>query len=252
MERSVTVSARQPFFILDENISTGLPSPYQDSQITASGTLPTELKPKAHFLTRIYHRQLQSEILRVEWGNGEIKQSSYHAWVTDMKLKVYSWREAVAAEYQSLPDWFDLRIWLTIVLLHRPCPRCPKPDEGSISTCFDATVKLTDGYWDMARDGLFKYVWLSIHDGFMCGIIILWSLLHYTETLKRRHGVSKIIEVVHRISGLFVSLENGVCSTIHTPGTYDCSYFYSASLSSRVEVASMQLELSLTEHSYSC
>ncbi len=205
MERSITVTSHRPFTLKDEHINVGFPSEYEDCCIKPSGILPGE-RTKLQFLNYIRFRQIQSEILAVQFFDRVLPTSTYREWVTSVERQLVELRRrTMASEPDKAPDWFHHAVWQCYLMLHRPCPRNLSPDEESIVICFEAAKGVSKGSLELLQTGYLQYPFHNAHNGFEAATVVLYGLRHHTLKLRERYGSKKVVELIQQLSGIFVS-----------------------------------------------
>ena len=205
LERSTTVTSYRPFTMRDEHINVAFPSEYEDSSITPEGVLPGGRRSKVQFLNYVRFRQIQSEILSVQFFNKELQGQEYPQWVIGMEKRLVDWQQAALADVEKGPDWFSHALWQCYLMLHRPCPRNPTPTENSIAACFEAAFGLSSGSWELLKTGYLQYPFHNAHNGFEAATVILYGLRYHTMRIRDQYGSRRVIDLIHQLSGLFVS-----------------------------------------------
>lgn len=203
LERSTTVTAYRPFTLKDEHINVAFPSEYEDSSITSEGVTPGGRRSKVQFLNYVRFRQIQSEILSVQFFSRELSQD-YPQWVAGMEKRLVDWQQAALTNDEKGPDWFSHALWQCYLMLHRPSPRNPVPSEQSIATCFDAALGLSSGSWELLKTGYLQYPFHNAHNGFEAATVVLYGLRYHTMRIRDQFGSRKVIDLIHQLSSLFV------------------------------------------------
>jgi hypothetical protein len=213
MERSICSTNYQRVGILDHFIDVEFPSelgdPSCDGDSGRANDAPV-MKLKARFFNGVRFRQIQSEILTVNFlqrdqpFNGH--DQDYEAWVAEMGARISSWRNRLRTDDSESvgPDWFNIAVAHATLILHRPCPRNPMPRPESLIKCFEAARQVASATWEYAHSGFFKYSWHAVHQAFQAGVALLFSIRHCKEKLKEIHGIQRILETVQLFSSLFV------------------------------------------------
>lgn len=73
-------------------------------------------------------------------------------------------------------SYYDYLYYTTLLLMYRPSPRNPTPDDASIVSCGDSSVQVIRSYWDSYSVGKTKWIWLTLSQVYFAGITILWCL----------------------------------------------------------------------------
>jgi hypothetical protein len=189
----------------DEFSNTAFPCEFEDAVITTEGVVPGGRRSKVQFLNYVRFRQIQSEILGVQFFNRELLGQEYSDWVVGMERRLVNWQQAALADDEKGPDWFSHALWQCYLMLHRPCPRNPTPNENSIATCFDAALGLSSGSWELLKTGYLQYPFHNAHNGFEAATVILYGLRYHTMRIRDQFGGRKVIDLIHQLSSLFVS-----------------------------------------------
>jgi hypothetical protein len=156
-------------------------------------------------LNYVRFRQIQSEILSVQFFNKELQGQEYPQWVVGMEKRLVDWQQAALADVEKGPDWFSHALWQCYLMLHRPCPRNPAPTEHSIVTCFEAALGLSSGSWELLKTGYLQYPFHNAHNGFEAATVVLYGLRYHTMRIRDQYGSRRVIDLIHQLSGLFVS-----------------------------------------------
>lgn len=73
-------------------------------------------------------------------------------------------------------SYYDYLYYTTLLLMYRPSPRNPTPDQTSIVSCGDSSIQVIRSYWDSYSVGKLKWIWLTLSQVYFAGITILWCL----------------------------------------------------------------------------
>ena len=73
-------------------------------------------------------------------------------------------------------SYYDYLYYTTVLLMYRPSPRNPTPDEVSIVSCGDSSIQVIRSYWDSYSVNKIKWIWLTLSQVYFAGITILWCL----------------------------------------------------------------------------
>ncbi len=192
MDRSVCVTSHRRL---------GVPDDMVDVQF------PTE-DPGSQFLNVVRFRQMQSEVLTVNFICREKIFPDHAKWVADIETRILDWGKAIESGSISGPEWYKISVAHQLVLLHRPSPRDPRPPKTSLIKGFDAAIQVADGYLEHATSGFLKYVWHGASHGLEAALMMLYALRHCKAELKAQYGTKFILDAAHRFSSLFVSLRS--------------------------------------------
>jgi hypothetical protein len=154
LERSTTVTSYRPFTLRDEDINVAFPSEFEDAVIRPEGLIPGGRRSVIQFLNYVRFRQIQSEILGVQFVNRALQGQEYSEWVFGMEKRLVNWQQAALADVEKGPDWFSHALWQCYLMLHRPCPRNPTPSENSIAACFHAALGLSSALGNCSKQDI--------------------------------------------------------------------------------------------------
>lgn len=207
MERSVAVTSHRPYAIRDEQVDLSLPLARGDHSL--SSPRPGQF-PYIRFIDRLQFHMLQSEICAINIGKRAIPSGrlSYGEWLVDMERRINETKAIASPETAMEPSICDLMAWHSMLLLHMPCARNPEPGESSILKCFDAAVRLSEGYWELAQSASVEFPWYAVHNAYEAGMLILYLISYFPGLIRSRHHQKRVFEVVHQLSGFFVSAHN--------------------------------------------
>jgi len=111
MERSITVTSHRRFILKDEHINTEFPSEFEDSHIKPEGVIPGGRRTKLQFLNYIRFRQIQSEILAVQFFDREVPFDTYGEWSVAVGRRLVDWQHDSLSQSEVAPDWFHHAVW---------------------------------------------------------------------------------------------------------------------------------------------
>jgi hypothetical protein len=206
MERSTAVTSYRAFSLKDEHINVAFPTEYEDSFIKPGGIVAGGRRTKYQFLNYIRFRQIQSEILAVQFFGRPLPTETYKEWMNSVEAKLVNWRRlCLSSEAEKAPDWFHHAVWQCYLMLHRPCPRNATPSEESIIACFEAARGVSSGSWELLQNGYLLYPFHNAHNGFEAATVVLYGLRHHTHKIREKYGSKQVVELIHQLSGLFVS-----------------------------------------------
>jgi hypothetical protein len=203
LERSITVTSHRRFMLNDEHIDVEFPSEYEDAFIKPDGVIPGGRRTKLQFLNYIRFRQIQSEILAVQFFKRTIPCGTYEAWIVEMERRLVEWQQGALSEAEVPPDWFRHAVWQCYLMLHRPCPRNLNPSEQSMMACVEAAMGLSKGSWELLQNGYLQYPFHNAHNGFEATTVVLYGLRYHTKMMHHRYGSHNIAELIYQLSGLF-------------------------------------------------
>lgn len=92
-----------------------------------------------------------------------------------------------------------------MLILHMPCTRNPNPNDSSVLKCFTAAVRIARGYWELIDSNDVDSPWHATHHCYEAGMLILYGICHHRDFIQKHYTMTQVFEVVHQISGLFVS-----------------------------------------------
>lgn len=183
---------------------------------TASQT-PSQVQ-YVRFIDSLRFLRLQSEICSVNIGMRAIQkpQSTHEHWLIDVERRIFEIKASAATNKKCA-----LMEHHTILILHMPCARNPSPEDSSVLKYFDAAVQTAKGHWDLIESNDLDHPWHASHHCYEAGILILYGLCHHRTLIQRHYTMAQVFEVVHQISGIFVSPAQGpVKAVVADPGRF--------------------------------
>jgi hypothetical protein len=126
---------------------------------------------------------------------------TYEQWMTDTERRIIE-----SKSHAQSSGCFDLIVWQAMMLLHMPCARNQEPTADSVYKCFDAAVQLASKHWDIAQSDYVDQPWHAAHNCYEAGMLILYHLWYF-PTIADQYTTGQVFDVVHKLSGFFVSLQ---------------------------------------------
>lgn len=212
MERSVAITSHRPFAIAGDQLHVSFPLaqddlsfPDQALEQTAEETPNQQhANQNAHvpFSDGIRFLRLQAETCSVNIGMRPIPNSqlSHESWLADMETRILEIKDSLETTKRH-----ELMVRHAMMILHMPCARNPSPNDPSVLKYFDAAVHVAKGYWDLIESNDLDNPWHATHHSYEAGILILYGLCHHRALIHRQYSMAQVFEVVHQVSGLFVS-----------------------------------------------
>lgn len=153
-------------------------------------------------MDKLQFLRLQAEVCSVNIGMRPIPDPAmtHESWMASIDQRISEIKAQTTGSQGG-----DLLEWQSLLLLHMPCRRNPSPDDKSVLKAFGAAVCIANGYWDLVQLEHVEYPWHATHHCYEAGILILYSLWHFAALVRENYTTKQIFEVVHQISGFFVS-----------------------------------------------
>ncbi|KAL4779151.1 fungal-specific transcription factor domain-containing protein [Aspergillus varians] len=176
LDRLIASTLGRPLGLADEDITVSLPRELNDDGTEAPGassmTIPIQVIRLRRIFSRIY-RYLYSPNQPSPSPN-ELSLNLRH-----FRQELDDWRTSSPIYPPALlysTSYFDYLHATTLLLMYRPSPRNPTPDETSINSCGNASIAVIRSYWESYSVGKLKWIWLTLSQIYFAGITILWSL----------------------------------------------------------------------------
>lgn len=135
MDRSICGTSHRSLSLAENMITTKYPSGMESTC----------------FLCVVKFRRIQSEIMTVNYLCSDAPliatAQPYQVWLEQTERKILDWRDSIASQELSGPEWYDIAAQHGIVFLNRPSPRNPSPCPESLIKCFIAGTEVVAGYW---------------------------------------------------------------------------------------------------------
>uniref|UniRef100_A0A8H7NP73 Zn(2)-C6 fungal-type domain-containing protein n=1 Tax=Bionectria ochroleuca TaxID=29856 RepID=A0A8H7NP73_BIOOC len=214
-ERSIAITSHRPYAIAGDQIHTSF-LVSQDVPDTPDETAGKT--PYIGFFDRVEFLRIQSEICSVNIGMRPLPNShlTHEAWIADTERRVSD-----AMAHAVNPDWCMFMCRHATLLLHMPCARNPTPCDRSILKYFDAAICTARAYWDLIESNNLDCAWHATHHCYEAGNLILYSLWHFRDLIKRHFTTNQIFEVVHQISGFFILVATRWAAAQHCGSLFD-------------------------------
>ncbi|VUC26102.1 unnamed protein product, partial [Clonostachys rosea] len=198
LERSIAITSHRPYAIAGDQIHTSF-LVSEDFPVTPDET--SGKAPYIRFFDRLKFLRIQSEICSVNIGMRPPPNShlTHETWIADTERRISD-----AMAHAVDPDWCMFMCRHATLLLHMPCARSPAPCERSIMKYFDAAVCTARAYWDLIESNNLDCPWHATHHCYEAGNLILYSLWHFRDLIKKHFTTNQVFEVVHQISGFFI------------------------------------------------
>ena len=155
----------------------------QFPSLASDDDLSTPNAPPHHRKESVIHhirlRMLQAEIYQRLFTVAASKSVPPSTeWLTGMSQRLDQWRFGYFSQPDELltPRWLDLHYNLSQLLLFRPNPGNPTPDQESLKRALAASSFLMRTYKAMWRQKTVNFVWLAIHHVFVAGVTYLNAL----------------------------------------------------------------------------
>ncbi|KAL4986596.1 fungal-specific transcription factor domain-containing protein [Aspergillus falconensis] len=176
LDRLIASTLGRPLGIADEDITVPLPRELNDDGTETPGassmTIPIQVIRLRRIFSRIY-RYLYSTN-QPQPTPAELSLNIRH-----FRQELDDWRTTSPVYPPALlysTSYFDYLHATTLLLLYRPSPRNPTPDQTSIISCGNASIAVIRSYWESYCAGKLKWIWLTLSQLYFAGITILWCL----------------------------------------------------------------------------
>ncbi|KAL4882581.1 fungal-specific transcription factor domain-containing protein [Aspergillus karnatakaensis] len=176
LDRLIASTLGRPLGIADEDITVALPLELNDDWTEAPGassmTIPIQV---------IRLRLIFSHIYRYLYSTNQQPPPPTELSLTlrHFRHELDDWRTSSPIYPPALlysTSYYDYLHATTLLLLYRPSPRNPTPDQTSIISCGNASIAVIRSYWDSYSVGKLKWIWLTLSQLYSAGITILWCL----------------------------------------------------------------------------
>ncbi|KAL4921464.1 fungal-specific transcription factor domain-containing protein [Aspergillus aurantiobrunneus] len=176
LDRLIASTLGRPLGLADEDITVSLPRELNDDGTEAPGASSMTIPIQVVRLRRIFSR-----IYRYLYSTNQPTPSP-----TELSLNLRHFRQELDDWRSSSPiyppallystSYFDYLHATTLLLLYRPSPRNPTPDQTSIISCGNASIAVIRSYWSSYSVGKLKWIWLTLSQIYFAGITVLWCL----------------------------------------------------------------------------
>ncbi|KAL1868380.1 hypothetical protein Plec18167_008306 [Paecilomyces lecythidis] len=244
LDRLTATTLGRPVSISDEDITTELPREYDDNWVEAPGACNMSIPVQVVRLRRIFSR-----IYRAFYSNRPRPSREVVAqMINDFRTELDAWRNNAplllsAIHYST--SYFDYLYYTSLLLMYRPSPINPAPDDACIVGCGDSSIQIIRSYWDSYSLGKIKWIWLTLCQIYSAGITILWCIEQNIRALNEgrpvlwepkddmvRYGVDAVIVLleefgkrrkgVDRLATTFQKQSSAVLSRmVHSPPVID-------------------------------
>ncbi|RXK38684.1 hypothetical protein M231_03994 [Tremella mesenterica] len=176
IDRNLTIALGRPLSLPDAWINTIFPMTCHDTAFdhnsgTEAPLAPSKLSAIHHFQVRI----LQSEIYHRLYTPNSPRPP--HEWFDEMSKRITTWRETAPCETGFCStQWLNLNYHMSTIILNRPSPANPDPDEEGLKRALKAASGVMRTYKEMYRAGRINFNWLSMYQLFMAGVTYLNSI----------------------------------------------------------------------------
>ncbi|KAL4961715.1 transcription factor domain-containing protein [Aspergillus stella-maris] len=188
LDRLISSTLGRPLGIADEDITVSLPRELNDDGVEAPGTSTMTIPLQVVRLRRIFSR-----IYRYLYSTNQPPPSRTELtqYLAHFRQELDEWRSSSPVYPPALlysTSYFDYLHATTLLLLYRPSPRNPTPDQASIISCGNASIAVIRSYWDSYSHGKLKWIWLTLSQLYSAGITILWCLNRNLLSVNEGHG----------------------------------------------------------------
>ncbi|KAL4863568.1 fungal-specific transcription factor domain-containing protein [Aspergillus spectabilis] len=176
LDRLIASTLGRPLGIADEDITVALPFELNDDWTEAPGASSLTIPIQVVRLRRIF-----SQIYRYLYSTNQPSPPPTELSLTlrHFRHELDDWRTSSPIYPPALlysTSYYDYLHATTLLLLYRPSPRNPTPDQTSIISCGNASIAVIRSYWDSYSVGKLKWIWLTLSQLYSAGITILWCL----------------------------------------------------------------------------
>jgi hypothetical protein len=197
LDRLIASTLGRPLGIADEDITVSLPRELNDDGTetpgTSSMTIPIQVIKLRRIFSRIY-RYCKPSLPNAPNSTALLKNLMPTVYSTNQpppnptelsinlrhfRQELDEWRSTSPVYPPALlysTSYFDYLHATTLLLLYRPSPRNPTPDQTSIISCGNASIAVIRSYWESYCAGKLKWIWLTLSQLYFAGITILWCL----------------------------------------------------------------------------
>ncbi|KAL4814981.1 fungal-specific transcription factor domain-containing protein [Aspergillus spinulosporus] len=176
LDRLIASTLGRPLGIADEDITVSLPRELNDDGTETPGASSMTIPIQVIKLRRIFSR-----IYRYLYSTNQPPPTP-----TELSINLRHFRQELDEWRSTSPvyppallystSYFDYLHATTLLLLYRPSPRNPTPDQASIISCGNASIAVIRSYWESYCAGKLKWIWLTLSQLYFAGITILWCL----------------------------------------------------------------------------
>lgn len=239
-DRVLCINLGRPFGIVDESLSVPLPNPWTNRR--SLGRPPKEFDvhgSRAHNHLFIISK-LQSEIRHVQhsqsWATKvAYPRPNYSAWVHDIQPRLQEWYDTIPNPAKAHPSsifanqaYWDSLYHNAVLELFRPNSTVLNPSVEALFISYDSACKLIGSIKVLQREGKIDVMWKSVHQLFMAGLAVIYSLWQSKE-VREQNPVKNSISALQ-------SCESTLSAMSQTfPGASGCRDVFEALSSATVD-----------------
>ncbi|KAH5551193.1 hypothetical protein HBI25_184440 [Parastagonospora nodorum] len=199
-DRVLSITLGRPFGITDESTRVPLPSPWTVSRRSfGAETNDFDVHHQRAHNHLFSLSKLESEIKHVQQSQTWPVKAAYPkpnvvAWMNDVQPRLQEWHSTIPplekAHSSSIfahQAYWDVIYNNAILLLYRPSSSNQHSLAKSLSTSHNAACNLITGIKALQREGKLDVLWKSVHDLFMAGLTIIYSVWQSKEMRDRNH-----------------------------------------------------------------
>jgi hypothetical protein len=197
-DRVLAITLGRPFGIIDESTRVPLPNPWAASRRSLlHETNDFDIHHQRAHNHLFGMAKLESEIKHVQHSQTWALKIAYPKpnfamWVQDIQPRLQEWYSTIPDPGKAHPSsvfanqaYWDTVYNNSILLLHRPNSSVQYPSTEAISISYEAACKLIAGIKILQREGKLDVLWKSVHQLFMAGLTVIYSLWQSKETRDR-------------------------------------------------------------------
>lgn len=99
--------------------------------------------------------------------------------IHDFRRELDDWRTTAPLLPSAIllsTSYYDYLYYTTLLLMYRPSPLNPTPDQQCLVGCGDSSIQVIRSYWDNYQAGKIKWIWLTLCQIYSAGITMLWCI----------------------------------------------------------------------------
>jgi hypothetical protein len=231
-DRVLCITLGRPFGIIEESTRVPLPNPW----INRRGLGREPFKYDVHNQRAHNHlfsmSKLESEIRHVLHNQTWAPKLAYprvnfQAWIQDIHPRLQEWYTTVPQPNKAHPSsifshqaYWDTIYYSAILLLYRPHSEVQHLSDQVLFISFEASCKLIASIKVLQRERKIDIMWKSVHQLFMAGLGVIYSLWHSKE-IRAQNPVSKCISTLQSCALTLTALSESFQGAAGCRDTFD-------------------------------
>ncbi|KAH8660523.1 fungal-specific transcription factor domain-containing protein [Xylariales sp. PMI_506] len=221
-ERDLRRRAFWASYCIDRGICSALQRPLSTPDATISVQMPQIKENETAFLGSIQYNRLMSEIVHAHYEGGMLPDGyDWDMWLVQMGSKLSRWHDTYSRDtryYESA----DFCLARAMMVLHRPSPRMPMPNDHSLVLAFESAAKSARIHREYIQSGVLRRPWLAAHFTLEAATIILFGLRHGYAPIRAKFKPAEILDMTKLLTTNFILIaDQGWPEVMNYAGIYE-------------------------------